>query len=384
MSDARPPIVVFAVTVAAAFTGALVVGGVVSLLLELGLFPGALRVVDRLGDIAVGLLAPWAFLAMVATPRLPARVVIPGLITVLWALLGAMPAPLWLGLGGIGPMVGAVSLVAGLLGGWALLRARDAGRLDRGPVGGWRHSLRVVVLSAVLVPLGVAVYGFWSVDVMLEEFTADYARLTPSGMELAHRTFVRGDERVDLMATMHIGRPEVYASLFDDIPAERAVLLFEGVTDDGGAGNHDPGTYDKVAERLGLEAQPRLVPPEGMEERHGDVDLAALSPRTQELIEHIFAIFTAGEPAERVEAVEAYTTLVADDPESWIAAFLDDAIHQRNLHLLQEIGTALDTFDTVVVPWGAGHMPELQTTLIDDGFVRQSEQWNLFISWTGG
>ena len=43
--------------------------------------------------------------------------------------------------------------------------------------------------------------------------------------------------------------------------------------------------------------------------------------------------------------------------------------NRRTVHLLEEIDQALETSDLIIVPWGAMHLPEIEASLLSQGFV---------------
>ncbi len=52
---------------------------------------------------------------------------------------------------------------------------------------------------------------------------------------------------------------------------------------------------------------------------------------------------------------------------------MTDILTNRNAHLANEIRSALDDYDVVIVPWGALHMPEIEDTLESWGFQKTRE-----------
>ena len=46
----------------------------------------------------------------------------------------------------------------------------------------------------------------------------------------------------------------------------------------------------------------------------------------------------------------------------------DDLLNKRNQHLLKVLQTELPQSDLIIVPWGAGHMPEIAKAIEKEGF----------------
>ena len=53
---------------------------------------------------------------------------------------------------------------------------------------------------------------------------------------------------------------------------------------------------------------------------------------------------------------------------------MDDILHRRNREVIRYLGKALDRYDTVVIPWGAMHMKEIEEEVLKRGFVLQEER----------
>jgi len=47
---------------------------------------------------------------------------------------------------------------------------------------------------------------------------------------------------------------------------------------------------------------------------------------------------------------------------------MDDLIRKRNQHLLAVLQTELQQSNIIIVPWGAGHMPEISKAIENEGF----------------
>jgi hypothetical protein len=67
------------------------------------------------------------------------------------------------------------------------------------------------------------------------------------------------------------------------------------------------------------------------------------------------------------------------DPSSPIAdenaheQVVDDILYARNQQLVAEIESSLKDYRRVVVPWGAMHLPEVESWLRDHNFVQSGE-----------
>ena len=53
---------------------------------------------------------------------------------------------------------------------------------------------------------------------------------------------------------------------------------------------------------------------------------------------------------------------------------MDDILHRRNRKVIGYLGKALDRYDTVLIPWGALHMKEIEQEVLKRGFKLQEER----------
>jgi hypothetical protein len=53
---------------------------------------------------------------------------------------------------------------------------------------------------------------------------------------------------------------------------------------------------------------------------------------------------------------------------------MDDILHRRNMGVIRHLEKALVRYDTVVIPWGALHMKEIEAEVLKRGFKLQEER----------
>ena len=53
---------------------------------------------------------------------------------------------------------------------------------------------------------------------------------------------------------------------------------------------------------------------------------------------------------------------------------MDDILHRRNVGVIRHLEKALGRYDTVVIPWGALHMKEIEAEILKRGFKLQEER----------
>jgi hypothetical protein len=144
--------------------------------------------------------------------------------------------------------------------------------------------------------------------------------------------------------------------------------------------------YENVARPLGLVVQPSLeeaiaaLPDEGDEEGgdarrpqvvRGDLDLRDFSDETLAFLRAVSRVFTSGDLATAVsrarELGERFDTAAS-------ARILHDLVERRNEHLIRELEAALPEHSSIVVPWGALHLPAVEQALVAWGFERSAER----------
>ena len=53
---------------------------------------------------------------------------------------------------------------------------------------------------------------------------------------------------------------------------------------------------------------------------------------------------------------------------------MDDILHRRNLEVIHYLEKAIGLYDTIVIPWGALHMKEIEAEVLKKGFKLQEER----------
>ena len=252
-------------------------------------------------------------------------------------------------------------------------------------------------MTLASVPVALAMLSLFAADAKMSHSTAGFARLAPKGLYMVERVYRRGDQTVRLARMIHVGDKEYYDDVAGSVVPGRTIVLAEGVTDDKGK-LRDKVDYGKVANLLGLTSQHelqfagRFIDEEAFEasllrprEEKGkgkpgpadilraDVDVSAFRPET------ILFLNAIGEhlkenasPVEGIMSLNAWAEKNVTPP--MYEVIMDDILHRRNKVLLGHMDKALQRYDTVVVPWGALHMKEIEAEVLKRGFVLQEER----------
>ena len=335
-----------------------------------------------------------ALVVMLGTvsPRAPLRVIVAPLAWNLWAALGALPVLVWLLLDGtFGVAITALQLAAalvGLAGAWSLsgrpwlteqsMNGRPAFSLAR---------LALTLVGSPVIVVGSVLWVMLNVQYAVSWSTDGYVSVDLNGLYMAERRLRRGDDDVHLIGMVHLAEEgsfdELYRSFGELGPA--VVVLEEGVTDRDSRLSTAGRGYEKVAERLGLQEQPRLTEHDTVEVRHADIDVSELSPEALQLITSIMGFYASDRPALAILNLQSTLDELGGD-EVILQLLLSELVGRRNDRLEEEVHVALAEERVVVVPWGALHLPDLQSRLEGAGFAVVSEDRRLVVkhtTWVG-
>lgn len=234
-----------------------------------------------------------------------------------------------------------------------------------------------------VVPLLLMLCGFSLAGHLIHDRSAGFVRLKPNGLYMAERTYRRADKQLQLAGMIHLARPEYYTALTAAIPAQRTLILLEGVTDHQGLLT-EQFSYARIAELLDLTPQGeatfagRLISQKQLESAHSDLnpavdmlpadlDLSAFNPVTIEVLNTLAKeVLNADSPLTGYAEFNRWAqTNVPPDFDKIIMA---DLIDKRNQHLAGFLPAALKKYDNLVIPWGALHMKGIEQIVLEKGF----------------
>ena len=99
--------------------------------------------------------------------------------------------------------------------------------------------------------------------------------------------------------------------------------------------------------------------------------MESFHPQTIAFILAVIAIFQSSDLREVVELLVDPSSPIADEEAQ--EQVMDDILFSRNQRLVAEIESSLKDYHRVVVPWGAMHLPEIESWLRDHDFVQTGE-----------
>ncbi|MBW2688806.1 MAG: hypothetical protein JRC99_02605 [Deltaproteobacteria bacterium] len=99
-----------------------------------------------------------------------------------------------------------------------------------------------------------------------------------------------------------------------------------------------------------------------------DIDINRFDPMTIKFLNEIGRTLFSGKPL--VEALADYSAWANENmtPER-VVGVMDDILDKRNDVVIDSMVRTLARYDTIVIPWGAMHMPAIEEAVLEQGFV---------------
>jgi hypothetical protein len=322
--------------------------------------------------------------------RLPKRVFLPLTLyafwcaLLLWPLLGMMPYETL----GVTAAFGQV-----FIGGVAVITLRSfyGGTLlpedhFRRPLFGWRNTLVFSGVNLLLLPLLLIYSLMATAGNYLDQETAGFMRLSPVGIYTSDRSYHHDGKVVRLVAMMHIARQGYFKELVLSLPAAKTVILTEGVTDQDRL-LKARFNYGSLAGLVGLTSQETmhldgnpvelddLDVPDKLERDEtkpdivrADIDLNRFNPKTVEFLNVLGRTLLGSKPLAQ-GLVEYNDWAQAKATPEWVSGLKADILDKRNAVVIDALERSLEHYDTIVIAWGAMHMPAIEAALLERGFV---------------
>ncbi len=322
--------------------------------------------------------------------RLPKRILLPLVLFVFWGALGMWP---------LANMVSYDNVVAAgaglqvLAAGLALLYIRRlSGRniwltreLLTPPFFSLGNTLFFTTASIVLLPAALLFFGVYGTGSYLEKKTAGFLRLSMDGIYMTEKSYTAHGKTVRLAGMIHIADREYYHDLSSSLTPQKTIILLEGVSDH----NHllpNGLDHNRLANLAGLSSQQEMVFP-GKQIKTGDigvflpeenqnpcvhivradVDTSDFDPQTIRFLTMIGEQVLGNESL--AEGIKIYLLWASKNMTADMMRTIEaDILEKRNRKLVGFLQTALLTYDTIVIPWGAMHMIHFENWLSGQGF----------------
>jgi hypothetical protein len=253
-------------------------------------------------------------------------------------------------------------------GAWPLVKPDQLG--DKGF--SWKHLSAFVAANVFVLLPAVVVYIFVSAAHAVNHFSEGFVHLHPRAFTVQVRKYVRDDGKmIELFPMAHIADASFYQHVSQSFPTN-SIILMEGVSDSENLLTNKI-TYKRMANTLGLSEQKATFAPGRGETVRADVDVKQFSSNTIDFLNLVMLIHSRGVTSENLSKLMNYSP--RPDFEERL---FDDLLTKRNEHLLGEIKSHLTTSDSIMVPWGAAHMPGLAREIEKDGFrLSETEEYEV-------
>ncbi len=347
---------------------------------------------------AVLLLAMPLYLSLGIDRRLPKALLLPLILFVFWCPLSTWIFPSLSGFRGYGLAMAAVQIALGTFLLHRFNKNREAPltlprEMFDAPFFSLRNTLGFSAVNLFVLPVALATLALFLADSYVTALTSGFMRVEKDGLYMIERSYRRDDRTIRLASMVHVGEKQYYDQVARVVVSGKTVVLAEGVTDEKEL-LRNKFDYGKVAGFLGLTSQEkmlfagRVIDPKELEAPRdkwktgkagtpdilrADVDLSAFRPETMLFLDAIGRHLR--ENSTVLEAtVELNEWAEQNITPQMYEIIMDDILHRRNKVLLGHMDKALQRYDTVVVPWGALHMKEIEAEVLKRGFVLQEER----------
>ncbi|SHJ04979.1 hypothetical protein SAMN02745165_01410 [Malonomonas rubra DSM 5091] len=338
------------------------------------------------------------YLGMAFNKYLPKRVLLPPLLFICWQMVHFYPLEKC-----AGSYYMAIVLLGQLLIGLLALqlnfKLNKKSRLFVSsqfpePCFSLKNMLRFMLINIPIFPLVIFLLFFSSVSDLVDQQGAGFMCLKPNGLYMVEKTYRKGEKQILLNGMIHLGQQSYYDDLSASLRGKQAILLAEGVSDNLGLLKSD-FSYQKIADLLGLASQERMLvegrlvdsasldrledkSPEKIDVLQADIDLSEFDSRTIKVLNALgHYLLDADSLAEGFRRFNDWSRQHTNSETNQIV--MHDLIERRNKAVLSYLPKALNKYDTVVIPWGALHMPGLERAILGKGFRLHEQDKRLSI-----
>ena len=330
--------------------------------------------------------------------RLPKRVFLPLTLFASWSALAMWPLSGFVAREAFGltasisqVVIGAIAIILlRSLGGRSLLTEEQF----QAPMFSLRNTLGFTAINLLLTPFVLIYTGLAVTSYYLEEQTAGFLRLSPVGVHMTERSYHLAKKEIRLAGMMHIGKEEYYEDLAKSIPTEGTIILAEGVTDQDRL-LESQFNYSKLAGLIGLTSQDKMrlngnaVELDGLgvagqvirepgkpDIANADIDLNRFEPKTIEFLNALGRSLFGDKPL--AEGLVDYNLWIEENmSEEGLAGVMADILDKRNDAVIAGMVQTLKRYDTIIIPWGAMHMPAIEAAVLEQGFAPGKAQERL-------
>lgn len=210
---------------------------------------------------------------------------------------------------------------------------------------------------------------------MLEHGSKGYIKFTNGSIVLTEKIFIKEGRKVRVIPMIHIGKKEFYQQINKDVDNTTTLYLLEGIQDKDKL--LEGLNHRKTASAIGQESQADHFRPGTQAQSKyqtsmiqaisADIDASEMSHETIELLNFLTDSKKDGGPMSLIEL----NMKLADKKYN---KMYYDIIELRNNKLMSLFNENKQKYETIIIPWGALHLPDIERRLVDLGYEESSER----------
>lgn len=266
-----------------------------------------------------------------------------------------------------------------------------------GPAWSWKKNAPFWAANILIIPAVIISCLLATANEYATHLTSGFVRVSPRGVFMSERTYLKDDRKIRLIAMVHVGEQTYYDDLFKKEWSSSSIILVEGVSDKKLL-LQNRLSYGKAAAMLGLVSQEkmrfagrpvelkdigknrqqknssnRFVP----DMLRADVDVSVFNPKTIAFLNAAGKYMNDGNSSfrEGMAALNAWSEQHMTPQDNMIV--MDDIIQLRNKAVIGFLDKVLPSYNTIIIPWGALHMPEVEQAVLKRGFELQDSSEHL-------
>lgn len=235
-------------------------------------------------------------------------------------------------------------------------------------------KLLKIYLISFLVSMAI-LFCFWSYQEISNRNS--YVYLSLSNVKTKTKTFEKDGKVVKLVGMIHLGKKEYYQAIKNDNSIDNSIALTEGITNNSNEVIPESLGYADLASVLGLNNQwpsdKLFINPVSADVDYSD--LPSDSRKDLDVFDQIITNFIQFHKKE-ITSDELYRHLALSQNEINRTAnkFSDKNISsnplllERNNFLWGKLLELEESSDTIIIPWGALHLQDIEDRLISRGY----------------
>jgi hypothetical protein len=325
---------------------------------------------------------PLYFLAG-STRGFPKKIILPMAMFQIWCgVFLALPVPIYLGMQHTNLILSTTQLLLSMAA-FTYLRQKTKKRTwfytefdFHNTTFNWKRTLGFAGVNAVIAVPFFTVYLAWCASLAASHLSRGFIVLDTSGIFVESRTYTYQGRTLYLLPTFHVAEASFYRSLLESLPESNTAVLLEGVTDNQGL-LKPQFSYRKLADKFKLTMQDNRI----FSTRHAvqrcDVDVSQFSPQTRLFLNAVARSIQRWFSDNPLTALTEGMSSPKPDPK----LLWQDLVELRNRRLLNCMQRVMQTYDNLLIPWGAAHMPGLEEAFFKWGATLTHRRRIRVLSW---